>query len=41
MKDNKKILIAIATYKEAENLKNLIKEIRRFSQNIKILIMKV
>ena len=40
MKDDKKILIAIATYKEAENLKNLIKEIRRFSQNLKILIIK-
>ena len=39
MKDNKKILIAIATYKEAENLKNLIKEIRKFSQNLKILII--
>jgi dolichol-phosphate mannosyltransferase len=39
MKDNKKILIAIATYKEAENLENLIKEIRKFSQNLKILII--
>tara|TARA_Y100000816_G_C25984335_1_gene514071 strand:- start:70 stop:909 length:840 start_codon:yes stop_codon:yes gene_type:complete len=39
MKDNKKILIAIATYKEAENLKNLIEEIRKFSQNYKILII--
>ena len=39
MKDNKKILIAIATYKEAENLKSLIEEIRKFSQNLKILII--
>ena len=39
MKDNKKILIAIATYREAENLKNLIKEIRKFNQNLKILII--
>ena len=39
MKNNKKILIAIATYKEAENLENLIKEIRKFSQDLKILII--
>ena len=39
MKNNKKILIAIATYKEAENLKSLIEEIRKFSQNLKILII--
>ena len=39
MKNNKKILIAIATYKESENLKNLVEEIRKFSQNSKILIV--
>ena len=39
MKDNEKILIAIATYKEAVNLKNLIKEIRKFCHNSKILII--
>tara|TARA_B100000900_G_scaffold409893_1_gene426595 strand:- start:127 stop:966 length:840 start_codon:yes stop_codon:yes gene_type:complete len=39
MKNYKKTLIAIATYKEAENLENLIKEIRKLNENFKILII--
>ncbi len=39
MKKNKKILISIATYKESENIENLIREIRRFDNNSKILII--
>jgi len=34
-----KVLISIATYKEAENIVKLIKKIRFFSKNIKILII--
>ncbi len=37
--NNSNILIAIATYKEAENIKDLIKEIRKISKSIKILII--
>ena len=39
MKKNKKILISIATYKESENIENLIHEIRRFDDNSKILVI--
>ncbi len=39
MKNNKKILISIATYKESENIGNLIKDIRRFDNYSKILII--
>ena len=39
MKNNKKILISIATYKEAENIENLIKKIRKFDNCSKILII--
>ena len=37
--DNTKVLIAIATYKEAENLKNLINEIKLHSPSSTILII--
>ena len=39
MKKNKKILISIATYKESENIENLIHEIRKFDNNSKILVI--
>ena len=39
MKYNKEILIALSTYREAENIENLIKKIRSYAQNIKILII--
>ena len=39
MKKDKNILIAIATYKESENIVNLIHEIRRFDKNSKILVI--
>ena len=39
MKDNKNILISIAAYKEAENIENLITEIRKFNSDSKILII--
>ena len=35
----KKCLISVATYKEAENLKKLIKEIRIYDNDTKILII--
>ena len=37
--DNKNILISIAAYKEAENIENLITEIRKFNSDSKILII--
>ena len=39
MKNNKRILISIATYKEAENIENLINKIRQFNDHSKILII--
>ena len=39
MKNNKRILISIATYKEAENIESLIKKIRQFNDYSKILII--
>jgi len=39
MKNNKKILISIATFKESENIVNLIKKIRKFDNFSKILII--
>ena len=39
MKNNKKILISIATYKEAENIVNLINKIRQFNNYSKILVI--
>ncbi len=39
MKNKKKVLISIATYKESENIVSLIKEIRKFDDNSKILII--
>ena len=39
MKKNKKILISIATYKESENIENLIHQIRKFDNNSKILVI--
>ena len=39
MKNNKKILISIATYKEAENIINLISKIRQFNDYSKILVI--
>ena len=37
MKNNKMVLISIATYKEAENIENLINKIRKSLNWIKIL----
>ena len=39
MKNIKKVLIAIATYKEAENIENLISKIRQYDNHSKILII--
>ena len=39
MKNIKKILISIATYKEGENIENLIKKIREYDNYSKILII--
>ncbi len=39
MKNIKKVLISIATYKEAENIENLIKKIREYDNCSKILII--
>ena len=39
MKNNKRVLISIATYKEAENIQNLVTKIREFDNNTKILII--
>jgi len=39
MKNNKNILISIATYKEAENIVNLINKIRQFNDYSKILVI--
>tara|TARA_B100000989_G_scaffold299041_1_gene292409 strand:- start:14502 stop:15344 length:843 start_codon:yes stop_codon:yes gene_type:complete len=39
MKNNKRILISIATYKEAENIENLINRIRQFNDYSKILVI--
>ncbi len=39
MKNDKRILISIATYKEAENIENLIKKIRQFNDYSKILVI--
>jgi len=39
MKNIKKVLIAVATYKEAENIENLISKIRQYDNHSKILII--
>jgi len=39
MKNNKRILISIATYKEADNIENLINRIREFNDYSKILVI--
>ncbi len=39
MKNNKRVLISIATYKEVENIENLITQIRKFDNHSKILII--
>ena len=39
MKNTKKILISIATYKESENIVNLINKIRKFDNKSKILVI--
>jgi len=39
MKNNKKFLIALAIYKEAENIKKLIMKIRLFAKKETILII--